>query len=126
MVSLAAGRDAEAIAHGRAALARDPDLISAANNLAWVLATSSDASLRDPAEAIRLAETVVRETEPGDPGYLDTLAVSYAAAGRFGDARRTAQRAAELAAARGDEELARSIRVRAAGYAQGRAHVDGR
>jgi len=126
VVSLAAGRDAEAIAHGRAALARDPDLISAANNLAWVLATSSDARLRDPAEAIRLAETVVRKTEAGDPGFLDTLAVSYAAAGRFGDARRTAQRAAELAAARGDEELARSIRVRAAGYAQGRVHVDGR
>ena len=126
VVSLATGRDAEAVAHGRAALARDPDLISAANNLAWVLATSSDASLRDPAEAIRLAETVVRETEPGDPGFLDTLAVSYAAAGRFGDAHRTAQRAAELAAARGDEALARSIRVKATDYAQGRAHADGR
>jgi len=126
VVSLAAGRDAEAVSHGRAALARDPLLLSAANNLAWVLATSSDASLRDPAEAIRLAETVVRETEAGDPGFLDTLAVSYAAAGRFGDARRTAQRAAELAAARGDEELARSFRAKASGYFQGRALGDGR
>ena len=124
MVSLASGREAEAVAHGRAALERDPRLLSAANNLAWVLATSADASLRDPAEAIRLAGTAVRETDSGNPGFLDTLAASYAAAGRFGDARRTAQRAAELATARGDEELARSIRARAAGYAQGRAHVD--
>ena len=116
VTSLSAGREAEAVAHGRAALERNPQLISAANNLAWVLATSADASLRDPAEAIRLAESAVRQSEARNPGYLDTLAVSYAAAGRFGDARRTAQQAAELAAARGDEELARSIRSRAADY----------
>jgi tetratricopeptide (TPR) repeat protein len=116
VVSLAAGRDAEAVAHGRAALERDPRLLSAANNLAWVLATSRDPSLRDPAEAIQLAELAVRESEPENPGFLDTLAVSYAAAGRLADARRTAQRAAELAAARGDPELARQIRARAAGW----------
>ena len=67
VVSLAAGREAEAITHSRAALARNPDLISAANHLAWVLATSSDASLRDSAEAVRLAESVVRATGPRKP-----------------------------------------------------------
>jgi tetratricopeptide (TPR) repeat protein len=113
VVSLAAGREAEAIGHGRAALARNPNLISAANNLAWVLATSADARLREPAEAVRLAEEVVRQAGAGSPGYLDTLSVSYAAAGRFREARAAAQRAAELAEAGGDAELARAIRSRA-------------
>jgi tetratricopeptide (TPR) repeat protein len=120
VVALAAGREAEAIGHGRAALARNPALISAANNLAWVLATSSDASLREPGEAVRLAEEVVRETGASNPGYLDTLSVSYAAAGRYPEAREAAQRAAELAEARGDPELARAIRSRAESWPRGR------
>jgi tetratricopeptide (TPR) repeat protein len=121
MTALAAGREAEAISHSRAALERNPDLISAANNLAWTLATSSDASLRDPAEAVRLAEGVVRQTEGKNPGFLDTLAVSYQAAGRWSDAHRTAQKAAELAESQGDQELARAIRSRAAGQRRPRS-----
>ena len=43
----------------RAALRREPiaSVASAANDLAWILATSRDPALRDPAEALRLAES---------------------------------------------------------------------
>jgi tetratricopeptide (TPR) repeat protein len=118
------GRDAEAILEFRSALARDPELISAANNLAWLLATSRDPSLRDPREAVRLAELAVeKQTEP-NAGFLDTLAVSYAADGRFDDAVRTATSAAELAETRGQAAMAREIRGRIALFRARRAWVD--
>jgi hypothetical protein len=94
------------------ALARDPELISAANNLAWVLATSRDPALREPAEAVRLAELAVEKQTPPDPGYLDTLAASDAADGRFDDAVRTATSALDLAKERGDGATAKEIRAR--------------
>ena len=47
---------------------------------------------------------------------LDTLALAYAAAGRPGEAARTAERAAELAEAGGQPALAAQLRERAAAY----------
>jgi tetratricopeptide (TPR) repeat protein len=106
------GRDTDAVAEYREALERDPDLISAANNLAWVLASSRDPSLRDPEEAIRLAELALEKRQIPDAGFLDTLAVSYAAGGRFDDAVSAATRAAELAEQTGQASMAREIRGR--------------
>ena len=77
------GRDADAIAAYRAALRSQPDALVAKNNLAWLLAASADASLREPAEALRLADAAAEATQRGDAGVLDTLAVSLAANGRF-------------------------------------------
>ena len=118
------GRDADAIREYRAALARDPELISAANNLAWLLAASRDPSLRDPKQAVRLAEAAVEKQTLPDAGFLDTLAVSYAADGRFDDAVRTATSAAELAEERGQTATAREIRGRIALFRAHRAWVD--
>ncbi len=118
------GRDADAVREYRMALARDPDLISAANNLAWVLAASRDASLRDPGEAVRLAEAALEKREAPDAGFLDTLAVSYAADGRFDDAVRTATSAAELADRTGQSSAAREIRGRIPLFRAHRAWVD--
>jgi tetratricopeptide (TPR) repeat protein len=118
------GRDADAVREYRAALERDPDLISVANNLAWVLAASRDVSLRDPDEAVRLAELALEKREIPDPGFLDTLAVSYAADGRFDDAVRTATRAAELAEQTGQAATAKEIRGRIPLFRAHRAWVD--
>lgn len=79
-------RDADAIAAYRAALRLQPDAIVVRNNLAWLLAASSDAALRDPAEALRLAEGAAEATQKSDPGVLDTLSVALAANGRFEEA----------------------------------------
>jgi tetratricopeptide (TPR) repeat protein len=94
----------------REALRLDPDRYSASNNLAWILATASEPSLRDPTEAIALAKRAVEGVDPPDPNYLDTLATAYAAGGRFADAIATASRALELANEQGNEPFARAAR----------------
>ena len=50
----------EAVAEYRQVLAAKPDQPEALSNLAWLLATSSDATVRDGAEAVRLAEQACR------------------------------------------------------------------
>jgi hypothetical protein len=81
-----------------AALALNPDTAVALNNLAWLLATCEDESLRDPARALALAE----QAAAIDPSshVLDTLAESYFVNGRYAEAVAAAHRA--LAAAKGD------------------------
>ena len=55
--------------------------------------------------------------------YLDTLAVAYAAAGRFGDAITTAQRAVDLAGRAGQPQLVLEIETRLKLYQEGRAYL---
>jgi Tfp pilus assembly protein PilF len=70
-----------------------PDDVIALNNLAWLLATARDPSLRDPAFAVALAERAASLSPIPSPDVLDTLAAAYASAGRFDDAVRTLERA---------------------------------
>lgn len=116
-----AGRDREAEAHYRRALSLEPDYLPAANNLAQLLATSRDTAVRDPAEAIDLAERATRGAGARVPALLDTLAAAHAAAGDFDEAARVATRAAKLAASQGQDALADEIRANAARYRTGRS-----
>jgi len=100
------GRTREAIAQYREALRLNPNLTGPLNNLAWVLAASPDAGLRNGAEAVRLAEHACELTHYGDPMFLATLAAAYAEAGRFDDAVATAQKARTVALAKGEKEIA--------------------
>jgi tetratricopeptide (TPR) repeat protein len=52
------------------------------NNLAWRLATSADANLRNGKRAISLSQQAVA-IHPDQGNYLDTLAAAYAEAGNF-------------------------------------------
>lgn len=115
-VAVRLGRPREAIGYYREALRLRPAWAPAANNLAWLLATHADASIRDPAEAVRIATEATRAPGGDEPWLLDTLAASYAAAGRFAEAARTADRAASLARDRGDAALAAKIEARRADY----------
>jgi len=115
------GRQEDAIRHYRNALMLEPGWRHATNDLAWILATSHDPALRDPEQAIRLLEAVRREKETL-PELLDTLAAAYAAAGRFDDAVRTADRA--LGLAKRQSKLAAAIRERRALYRSGRPYVE--
>lgn len=67
------------------------------NFLAWIEATARDTGIRNPAEAVRFASSACELTGYKDPSILDTLAVAYAAAGRFKDAAKTAEQALKLA-----------------------------
>jgi hypothetical protein len=113
------GRGPEAADEMRKAMALDPGYVEMLNNLAWLLATDSSVTPLDPAEPTRLAVRAVQLTHSSNPSALYTLAVAQAREGSFGQAARTAARAAALARALGNVPLAQEIEARAAQYQAG-------
>jgi tetratricopeptide (TPR) repeat protein/mono/diheme cytochrome c family protein len=75
-----------ATAEYRAAIAVRPDWTPCLINFSWLLSAHADARVRQPQEAIRLAERAADLTGRQDPNALDALAAAYAAAGRFDEA----------------------------------------
>ncbi|MCA9197428.1 MAG: ASPIC/UnbV domain-containing protein [Planctomycetales bacterium] len=84
-----------AVTQYRLVLDRDADRTDAANNLAWLLCTTNDDELRNPPEALQLAQAIL-QTVDASPSYLDTLAAAFAANGQFEQAVTTLERAIEL------------------------------
>jgi len=74
-----------------------------------VLATSREASVRNGAEAVELAERAVDASGGRQARILATLAASYAEAGLFPKAIETAQRARELATRENNQQLAEGL-----------------
>jgi tetratricopeptide (TPR) repeat protein len=99
------GRKTEAIGHLRAVLQQDSDNPDVLNNLAWMLATDSNAGVRDGREAVRLAERACELTHYDVTILVGTLAAAYAETGRFDEAIATAEKACALASAAGDQGL---------------------
>jgi tetratricopeptide (TPR) repeat protein len=92
----AAGQPATAIEACREVLRRSPGSAEAECALAFVLATTSDAALRDPHEALRLAQSAVARSRRANADHLLALAAAQAAAGRNAEAAQTAEEAARL------------------------------
>jgi tetratricopeptide (TPR) repeat protein len=103
------GRIAGAVAQLQKVLELDPKHISAQNNLAWLLATCPDGSLRDGKQAVALAQQAVQLSGGNAPEILDTLAAAHAEAGSFPEAVATAQRALDLSVAQNKKKLAEII-----------------
>jgi tetratricopeptide (TPR) repeat protein len=116
---LAKGRVQEAIAQYRNALGIAPENVAAQSNLAWLLATSSDPSLRNGPEAVLLAEGASRLSDGHPAIILRILAAAYAEAGRFVEARETAQRALQSADDEDNTVLADALRKEIALYESG-------
>jgi tetratricopeptide (TPR) repeat protein len=110
------GLQKDAIAEYEHAARISPQDPMAGNNLAWLLATSSDASIRDGPKAMELAEQAVQLSSGKDPSYLRTLAAACAETGRFSEAKETAQRALQAAQVQGNSTLANAIRDEIALY----------
>lgn len=104
------GRASEAAAQYQRALEINPDDTETMNNLAWLLATSLDAMVRDGTKAVALAERAVLLTGNKEPRVVATLAAALAETARFQEAAETAERAAQLARDQGNLALADSIR----------------
>jgi tetratricopeptide (TPR) repeat protein len=100
------GKLKEAIAEYEQALNIVPEDSVALNNLAWILATSSDASMRDGARAVTLAVKAVQASGARDPNFVRTLAAARAEAGQFAEAVATAEAAKALASTQSKPELA--------------------
>jgi tetratricopeptide (TPR) repeat protein len=117
-VFLAKGRVRDAIAQYRDALRIAPDNVAAQSNLAWLLATAADPSLRNGAEAVLLAEQANSESSRSENRaiVLHILAAAYAEAGRFAEARQTAQQALQAAEIEGNSTLSNALRDEIALY----------
>ncbi len=109
---LEVGRAREAVGHYRRALALRPGWGRAGNALARQLAAGADPHVRDVEAAVRLAEQACRGTDHQVPELMDTLAVAYAAVGRFEEAVAAARKAADLAANAGRTDYASEISSR--------------
>jgi Flp pilus assembly protein TadD len=103
------GRPSAAIAEYSQTLQLRPGMDEAANNLAWLLATCSDRSLRDGAKAVTLARQASAHSHDQNPVILGTLAAAYAESGQRSQAVATAQRARQLALAQNNLALARML-----------------
>ena len=90
-----------------------PESLEARRQLAWLLATSVDETVRDGVRAVSLFQPP--HAAPALPAELDVYAAALAEAGRFGDAVEAARRASELAE-RGQGYLAPGIAQRVAAY----------
>jgi Flp pilus assembly protein TadD len=100
------GKLKEAIAEYEQALNVLPEDSVALNNLAWILATCSDASLRDGARAVTLAVKAVQTSGGRDPSFVRTLAAARAESGQFTEAVAIAEAAKALAITQNKPELA--------------------
>src|SRR5207247_513917 len=77
-------------------LRADATNASVLNSLAWHLATAEDPTSPDASLAVELAQKAVAATNRKNPVILDTLAVAYAADGRFTNAVGVQQEAIAL------------------------------
>ncbi len=117
------GKNEDAVVHYRAALRVAPEKWGLVNNLATLLMTTRDPRLRDPTEAVRLAEEACRGTNDTEPAFLRTLAGAYAEAGRFDEAIQTIHKLMPQAIEVGDQkyidDLHRRLEIYEARRAQG-------
>ena len=102
----------EAVEQFEAAIKLQPELAKTANNLAWILATHADATIRNEKRAVELATLICKSTKEPSASQLDTLAAAFAAEGRFELAVKASTRAIAIAKEGGDEGLAQRISKR--------------
>jgi len=117
------GKVREAISHYQDALHHRPDCVPCLEGLAWLLSVHWDASVRQPADALRLAGRAVELTHNGDAVALQVLAAAYGAAGRFDQAVHSAETAATLATAARMADLSEQIRQELVLYRQKQPYV---
>ncbi len=101
-----------------------PDDVALLNDTASVLATNPNASIRNAAEAVELAERAVQLSDGREPAVLGTLAAAYAGAGRFSEAVKTVERALNLAIGQNDSVLAETLQARIKLYQTGLPYRD--
>lgn len=115
-----------AISHFLKAVDNNPAHLAALNNLAWLLATSAEKSMRNGPKAVALAEQAAQTPGGNNPFLLHTLAAAYAETGQFEKAAQTALQAAEMADTQGNRILAEQIRVARRMYLSGTPWRDAR
>ncbi len=113
---LSIGKHADAVADYNAALKQKPKDPGVLNNLAWVLATSPDDSVRDGKRAVELATEAAKVTENKQAHILSTLAAAYAEAGDFDKAAEWSKKAVQLGS--DDPETNQQLKRELASYGE--------
>ena len=103
---LSVGKHAEAVADYEEALKLDPEDTGVLNNLAWVLATSTEDKVRDAAKSIEYGTKACELTKYEKPHILSTLAAGYAEKGDWETAIKWSSKAVELGAKERSERTA--------------------
>jgi Flp pilus assembly protein TadD len=104
------GEEEEAFRELEKALQLAPTNPAYMNNLAWVLATSTNQSIRNGPRAVFLSREALKLTGAMDAArFLYTLAAAYAAEGQFNTAINTAKEARRLAREQGNRPLEASL-----------------
>ncbi len=106
------GKVPQALDHLRKSLRRQPDAVAVLKLTAGILATDPEASIRNGAEALELAQRAVRITGGRDAGVLNVLAAAYAETGQFAKASEVARRSLALATAENNRTLAEAVRAK--------------
>ena len=110
---------ARAVADYDRAIKMAPDTADVYNNLAWLLATCPDKSVRDGKRAVALAQKECERSKWHDAIPLDTLAAAYAESGAFSEAERWEQTAILHCV---DSKVKAECQQRARLYAQKKAY----
>jgi tetratricopeptide (TPR) repeat protein len=120
---LHAGKLSQALPYLKKALQAEPDNLTLLNDTAWILATSPNTTTEDAQQAVTLAERAAVLTKNQNPSILDTLAATYAAAGQFDQAVKTAEQAIQLAQSTNQKDLAAQIQNRLNLYLDSKPYI---
>ena len=102
----------EGVEQLRRAYVEDERLLARGNEIAWNLATHSDAARRDGQLALVIALELNAVAGGMEPALLETLAAAYAETGDFGSAVRTVESALEILGGSGRQQAAPADRER--------------
>lgn len=106
---LSVGKHAEAIADYETALKIEPEDTGILNNLAWVLATSTDDKVRNGKRSLELGKKACELTKHEKAHILSTLASGYAELGDFEKALEWSAKAVEKAEPDVKEQLGKEL-----------------
>ncbi|MBL9116497.1 MAG: tetratricopeptide repeat protein [Verrucomicrobiaceae bacterium] len=110
------GRLTDSVRAYEGALKLSPDHVNSLSELAWVLSTAADDSIRDGNRALTLAQRAAAITQYTEPRVLRSLAASFAEIGDFSQAQTYANKAHQLANGVGDQSYAEQLAEQIAKY----------
>jgi tetratricopeptide (TPR) repeat protein len=93
-------------------------------HIAWAMATSPDASMRNGTKAVELARQTDQLSGGKSPEMAATLAAAYAETGQFTEAVAAAQRAMRLAAGQNNPAMTGALKIQLEMYQAGMAFRD--